>query len=199
MSIHAHRRTLELLDGEYASIHHGRSHDFDDLREYQPGDDKRYIHWRSSAKAGKLLVRQFLDTRRSHLTVLVDTDPESYGGSEDLAEVAISVAGSLALRTIADESDPVWSRDGTRIAFSSGRNVPGEEGPAEVYSMASDGSCLTWLTNGNRDSRAPSLGPGDATPASCATDRPPLIEPPPLTETPPPNPPPQEPKPYALP
>lgn len=78
---------------------------FHALREYQPGDDKRYIHWRSSAKAGKLLVRQFLDTRRSHLTVLVDTDPESYGGSEDLAEVAISVAGSLALRTIADEQD----------------------------------------------------------------------------------------------
>jgi uncharacterized protein (DUF58 family) len=78
---------------------------FHALREYQPGDDKRYIHWRSSAKTGTLLVRQFLDTRRSHLTVLVDTDPQSYAGSEDAAELAISVAGSLALRTIADEQD----------------------------------------------------------------------------------------------
>ena len=51
---------------------------FHALREYQPGDDRRYIHWRSSAKAGKLLVRQFLDTRRSHVTVLVDADPEQY-------------------------------------------------------------------------------------------------------------------------
>ena len=51
---------------------------FHALREYQPGDDRRYIHWRSSAKAGKLLVRQFLDTRRSHVTVIVDPDPEQY-------------------------------------------------------------------------------------------------------------------------
>ena len=51
---------------------------FHALREYQPGDDRRYIHWRSSAKAGRLLVRQFLDTRRSHVTVIVDPDPEQY-------------------------------------------------------------------------------------------------------------------------
>ncbi len=51
---------------------------FHALREYQPGDDRRYVHWRSSAKAGKLLVRQFLDTRRSHVAVLVDIDAEQY-------------------------------------------------------------------------------------------------------------------------
>ncbi len=60
---------------------------FHALREYQPGDDRRYIHWRSSAKAGRLLVRQFLDTRRSHLTVAVDADPERFtrrrGGRRD--------------------------------------------------------------------------------------------------------------------
>ena len=49
---------------------------FHALREYQPGDDRRYIHWRSSAKAGRLLVRQFLDTRRSHLSIVVDADPD---------------------------------------------------------------------------------------------------------------------------
>ena len=56
---------------------------FHALREYQPGDDRRYVHWRSSAKHGRLLVRQFLDTRRSHLAVVVDTDPGYAGGEDD--------------------------------------------------------------------------------------------------------------------
>jgi hypothetical protein len=51
---------------------------FHALREYQPGDDRRHIHWRSSARLGKLLVRQFLDTRRSHICIIVDADPEHY-------------------------------------------------------------------------------------------------------------------------
>ena len=51
---------------------------FHALREYVPGDDLRHIHWRSSAKVmastgeSSLLVRQYLDTRRSHATIVVD-------------------------------------------------------------------------------------------------------------------------------
>ena len=45
---------------------------FHALREYVPGDDLRHVHWRSSAKAGELLVRQYHETRRGHVTVLVD-------------------------------------------------------------------------------------------------------------------------------
>ena len=78
---------------------------FHALREYQPGDDRRYIHWRSSAKAGRLLVRQFLDTRRSHLTVVVDADPDRFAGGEEDAETAISVAASVAKRAHMDEQD----------------------------------------------------------------------------------------------
>ena len=78
---------------------------FHALREYQPGDDRRYVHWRSSAKHGRLLVRQFLDTRRSHLAVVVDTTPDVYTGGEDDVELAISMAASLALRSILDEQD----------------------------------------------------------------------------------------------
>lgn len=77
---------------------------FHGLREYQPGDDRRYIHWRSSAKAGKFLVRQFLDTRRSHITTIVDSDADSYVDPEDY-ELAISVAASVAARAMRDEQD----------------------------------------------------------------------------------------------
>lgn len=77
---------------------------FHALREYVPGDDLRHIHWRSSARHGQLLVRQFLDTRRSHIVVIVDSSPMSYD-SEDEYETAMSIAGSLLRRGILDEFD----------------------------------------------------------------------------------------------
>lgn len=83
---------------------------FHTLRDYAPGDDRRYIHWRSSAKVaasvpgGTFLVRQFLDTRRSHVTVVIDTDPAAYPDPEHF-EVAVSAGGSIALRSVRDEQD----------------------------------------------------------------------------------------------
>ncbi len=83
---------------------------FHTLREYSPGDDLRHVHWRSSAKAmaaggeAALLVRQYLDTRRSHATVVVDDDVASWAGSDDF-ETAMSVAASIIRRSILDEFD----------------------------------------------------------------------------------------------
>lgn len=83
---------------------------FHTLREYAPGDDRRYIHWRSSAKvssaagAGTFLVRQFLDTRRSHVAVVLDVNPASYAAEEEL-ELAVSAAASVVVRAIRDEMD----------------------------------------------------------------------------------------------
>ncbi len=77
---------------------------FHALREYQPGDDRRYIHWRSSAKAGRFLVRQFLDTRRSHVAVVVDSNAGNYADADEF-ELAISAGASIALRTAADEQE----------------------------------------------------------------------------------------------
>lgn len=83
---------------------------FHTLREYAPGDDRRYIHWRSSAKVssargqGTFLVKQFLDTRRSHIAVVVDTDESAYAEPSEF-ELAISVGASVAVRALADEMD----------------------------------------------------------------------------------------------
>jgi uncharacterized protein (DUF58 family) len=77
---------------------------FHALRDYEPGDDRRYIHWRSSAKAGKFLIRQFLDTRRTHVGVVVDSHIGSYPDPEDY-ELAVSAAASLTVRVVQDEMD----------------------------------------------------------------------------------------------
>lgn len=75
---------------------------FHALRDYAPGDDRRHVHWRSSAKAGRLLVRQFQDTRRSTLCVVVDGHQDGYAEPEEF-ETALEVAGSLVLRACRDE------------------------------------------------------------------------------------------------
>jgi len=83
---------------------------FHTLREYAPGDDRRYIHWRSSAKAssssgqGTFLVKQFLDTRRSHIAVVVDAEQTAYADDSEF-ELAVSVGASIAVRALADEMD----------------------------------------------------------------------------------------------
>jgi uncharacterized protein (DUF58 family) len=74
---------------------------FHTLRDYVAGDDRRHVHWRSSAKAGKLLVRQFQDTRRGQLTVVVDGAAGSYRTDEEF-ELAMSVAGSICVRAVRD-------------------------------------------------------------------------------------------------
>ena len=77
---------------------------FHALREYAPGDDLRHVHWRSSAKAGELLVRQFHETRRGHVTILLDPAQSSYPRRADF-ELAVSVATSIALRAVRDDLD----------------------------------------------------------------------------------------------
>jgi uncharacterized protein (DUF58 family) len=74
---------------------------FHALREYVPGDELRHVHWRSSARAGRLLVRQYHDTRRTAATLLVDTHPDAYASPDDF-ELALSVAASITARAARD-------------------------------------------------------------------------------------------------
>jgi uncharacterized protein (DUF58 family) len=77
---------------------------FHALREYVPGDDRRNIHWKSTAKTGQFMVRQFEQTRRSHLMIALDTEPDTFA-SDDEFELAVSAAASLGVRAIRDTRD----------------------------------------------------------------------------------------------
>ncbi len=101
---------LRDLEGRTTSDIATNSLNFHTLREYVPGDDRRYIHWRSSAKlTGALgqeefLVQQFLDTRRPNIGIILDVDQNQYRSEREF-ELAISAAASLALQALVDETN----------------------------------------------------------------------------------------------
>ncbi len=82
---------------------------FHALRDYVPGDDRRNVHWRSSARTGDLMVRQYEETRRSQMIVL-HSEYEGDYASDDEFELAVSVTASIAAQVI---------RDGTRVVVAS--------------------------------------------------------------------------------
>lgn len=135
---------------------------FHALREYVVGDDLRHVHWKSSARHGQLLVRQYLDTRRSHLVVLADSHPGSYE-SEEAYELGISVAASLLRRGVMDEYDASFFSGTTSTLRAHGRSaldgsaraVPQPislESVARIASQrAADASLLVMIT-GSDDS-----------------------------------------------
>jgi uncharacterized protein (DUF58 family) len=74
---------------------------FHALREYQPGDERRYIHWKSTAKTGTYMVRQFEETRRSHIVIAQSLARSDYANDDEF-EMGVSVTGSLGVRAIRD-------------------------------------------------------------------------------------------------
>ena len=109
--LHVHPRTV-LIEGSAAgfvrdleglTIRKLSDNDvsFHALREYVPGDDRRFVHWKSTARTGTLMVRQFEETRRSHLLVALSTRLDDYADDDEF-ELAVSAVGSLGAQTIRD-------------------------------------------------------------------------------------------------
>lgn len=87
---------------------------FHALRDYEPGDDRRFVHWLTTARVGKLMVRQFTDTRRAHLALVLDGAKGAYatgdGSPDDEFEVAVSTAASIGVRALGDDQDvTMWA------------------------------------------------------------------------------------------
>lgn len=64
---------LPLISGELESYARGRGHDLYSLRDYQPSDDARFVHWKATARSGSLKVREF--AREDERRVLLIFDP----------------------------------------------------------------------------------------------------------------------------
>lgn len=77
---------------------------FHAIREYVPGDSRRHVHWKSTAKTGTLMVRQYEETLRSRTAVILSVDPGDYLDGDEF-ELAVSAAASLGVRVLHDGRD----------------------------------------------------------------------------------------------
>lgn len=86
------------LEGPSSNMSPQGSVTFHRLREYVIGDDLRTVHWPSTARIGKLVVRHYVDTAQPYTVVVLDVRPEVYSADtfEEAVDVAASVASSMS-------------------------------------------------------------------------------------------------------
>jgi len=136
---------------------------FHSLREYTPGDDRRHIHWKTTARTGRLMVQQFVDTRRAHVLIVLDLAPSAYR-DEDEFEMAVSIVGSVGMQAILD-SQRTTVVAGYRVLPSNSRNqlldqlsaMDGVDAPARFRGIASSGELSAAARLGARSARAASI------------------------------------------
>ena len=98
LSLYTTRKTSNLLDGSYRSIYKGKSMNFDDLREYIPGDNVKDIDWKASSRSKNLLVKQYIAEKKHNVLLVIDTNRKMLGASskqEIKKEIALMSAGTL--------------------------------------------------------------------------------------------------------
>ncbi|MCC2594487.1 DUF58 domain-containing protein [Tessaracoccus sp. OS52] len=133
MELYVHPRTVPLPGRQTGFIHdlegHASAHisaadmNFHALRPYAPGDDRRHVHWRSTARAGELMVRQFEESRMSRVVVALDTGRSSWLDEEEF-ELGVSCAGSVAVATLLGESPlALLTSSETLVALSPTRSL----------------------------------------------------------------------------
>ena len=99
MSIYAQRRVRGVFTGNYGSVFKGRSMDFDDLREYNYGDDVKDIDWNATARSRNIMIRRYIAIRKHNILIVADNSNAMAAlapSGETKADIAAFCAGTLA-------------------------------------------------------------------------------------------------------
>ncbi len=102
IQIYTSKVVNDILAGEYESAFKGRGMEFDEVREYQVGDDVRSIDWNVTARAGKPFIKKFREERELTVMFLVDLSASGSFGSvkQTKNELAAEICALLAFAAI---------------------------------------------------------------------------------------------------
>jgi uncharacterized protein (DUF58 family) len=130
------RRLDGLLQGDYRSLFYGYGVDFADLREYQPGDDIRYIDWNVTARLNMPHVRQYVEDREITAWFLLDLSPSVHFGSQQQQKRGVLIDFVVTIARL-------LTRHGNRVGavlYGSrvDRTIPARSGRMQVLRLAND-------------------------------------------------------------
>lgn len=132
-SIHIKTNYLvnDILAGEYESTFRGRGMEFEEVREYKPGDDVRSIDWNVTARTGHPYVKVFREERELTIMLMIDVSSSGQFGSvkELKNEVAAEVAAILAFSAIKNNDKVGLIIFSDRIE----RYIPPKKGRSHVW------------------------------------------------------------------
>src|SRR5437762_14207104 len=102
IEIRTNRLVSETLAGQYHSVFKGQGMNFDEVREYQPGDEVRTIDWNVTARMNHPFVKKFVEERELTLMLVVDVSGSGLFGSREQSkrELAAEIASVLAFSAI---------------------------------------------------------------------------------------------------
>lgn len=102
LEIRTRRMVDDSMAGAYHSVFKGRGMDFDEVREYSPGDEIRTIDWNVTARAGRAFVKKFTEERELTIFLVVDISASGNFGSGEISkrDLAAEVASVLAFSAI---------------------------------------------------------------------------------------------------
>ena len=102
IQIRARRAVDSVFGGEYASVFRGQGIEFQEVREYQPGDEIRSIDWNVTARMGHPYVKRYVEERELTVLFLVDLSASgTFGsGARSKTEVAAELTALLAFSAI---------------------------------------------------------------------------------------------------
>ena len=98
IEVRTNRLAQELLAGAYHSVFKGRGMDFEDVREYQLGDDVRTIDWNVSSRTGVTHIKKYREERELSMAILVDVSASGIigTGGQSKRDLAAEIASVLA-------------------------------------------------------------------------------------------------------
>lgn len=102
IELRTNRLVNETLGGQYHSVFKGQGMNFEEVREYQPGDEVRAIDWNVTARMNHPFVKKFVEERELTLMLVVDVSGSGLFGSGDQSkrELAAEIASVLAFSAI---------------------------------------------------------------------------------------------------
>src|SRR5437879_3855098 len=102
IEIRTNRLVNETLAGQYHSVFKGQGMNFDEVREYQPGDEVRTIDWNVTARMNHPFVKKFVEERELTVMLVVDLSGSGLFGSGEQSkrELAAEIASVLAFSAI---------------------------------------------------------------------------------------------------